>query len=332
MITFSAISPSGTKTVTAVPDATHIVLASATNSRGEVVGQSRGARGEHQRPRGGPRDHDRREQRPEPRPRVGDDLRRSAAARPRRRSSAASPANAIEHQGRERHRPRRRARGSSSTTARTSRRRSSRRSAPPAPAARASRSTAPLARPHASGAAFSGLGIVLTAPLTLAHASGRPIGDPLATTAVTSVSNGATIQDCTFGGSLEADANNALAANAGCTNPCGANVALRIYAGYDETSVWQEFGEMMFQTQDDVPSAVWGNPNPLLPNWVRSRYVPWTSWYAGAAAVGPVVDPPGRELGHDHPRDRATTSSRSATTTTTRTSRRTTGSAPGRGT
>ena len=37
---------------------------------------------------------------------------------------------------------------------------------------------------------------------------------------------------------------------------------LRIYAGYDETCVWQEFGEMKFQTRDDVPQE-WGNPeNP----------------------------------------------------------------------
>src|SRR5262249_43093876 len=120
----------------------------------------------------------------------------------------------------------------------------------------------------------------------VAHGAGRPVGDPLSTNAVTSVSDGATIQDCPFGNSLEGDANAALAANAGCTNPCGASVALRLYAGYDETSVWQEFGEMMFQTQDDVPHAVWGNPNPLLPNWVRSRYVPWTSWYAGQQLWG----------------------------------------------
>src|SRR3954471_23679215 len=40
VITFSAISPTGTKTVTAVPDATHVVLASTTNSAATVTGQT----------------------------------------------------------------------------------------------------------------------------------------------------------------------------------------------------------------------------------------------------------------------------------------------------
>src|SRR4051812_28664013 len=40
VITFSAISPTGTKTVTAVPDSTHLVLASTTNSAATVVGQT----------------------------------------------------------------------------------------------------------------------------------------------------------------------------------------------------------------------------------------------------------------------------------------------------
>ncbi|MFK3984269.1 peptidase M6 [Micromonospora sp. NPDC050397] len=63
------------------------------------------------------------------------------------------------------------------------------------------------------------------------------------------------------------------------------DLVLRVYAGYDETSVWQEFGEMMFQTKEDIPDA-WGPPDPNLPNWVRSRYVPWTSWRAGAQLWG----------------------------------------------
>ncbi|MBE1491656.1 metallopeptidase domain-containing protein [Plantactinospora soyae] len=63
------------------------------------------------------------------------------------------------------------------------------------------------------------------------------------------------------------------------------DLVLRVYAGYDETSVWQEFGEMMFQTREDVPDA-WGPPDPNLPNWVRSRYVDWTSWKAGAQLWG----------------------------------------------
>lgn len=60
---------------------------------------------------------------------------------------------------------------------------------------------------------------------------------------------------------------------------------LRIYAGYDETGVWQEFGEMKFSTKDDIPSE-WGNPNPDMPRWVPTRYVPWTSWKAGQMQWG----------------------------------------------
>ena len=58
------------------------------------------------------------------------------------------------------------------------------------------------------------------------------------------------------------------------------DVVLRVYAGYDETAIWQEFGEMKFQTRNDIPRE-WGNPDTTKPRWVRTRYVPWTSWMAG---------------------------------------------------
>jgi M6 family metalloprotease-like protein len=60
---------------------------------------------------------------------------------------------------------------------------------------------------------------------------------------------------------------------------------LRIYASYDETGVWQEFGEMKFNTKDDIPPE-WGNPNPNMPRWITTRYVEWTSWLAGAQQWG----------------------------------------------
>jgi M6 family metalloprotease-like protein len=60
---------------------------------------------------------------------------------------------------------------------------------------------------------------------------------------------------------------------------------LRIYAGYDETGVWQEFGEMKFLSKDDIP-AEWGNPDTSKPRWVPTRYVPWTSWKAGQMQWG----------------------------------------------
>lgn len=60
---------------------------------------------------------------------------------------------------------------------------------------------------------------------------------------------------------------------------------LRIYATYDETGVWQEFGEMKFNTKEDIPPE-WGNPNPAKPRWIPTRYVPWTSWLAGSQQWG----------------------------------------------
>jgi hypothetical protein len=60
---------------------------------------------------------------------------------------------------------------------------------------------------------------------------------------------------------------------------------LRVYAGYDETGVWQEFGEMKFNTKEDI-TPEWGNPNPDKPRWVPTRYVSWTSWKAGQMQWG----------------------------------------------
>ncbi|OGD27960.1 MAG: hypothetical protein A2V57_06045 [Candidatus Aminicenantes bacterium RBG_19FT_COMBO_65_30] len=60
---------------------------------------------------------------------------------------------------------------------------------------------------------------------------------------------------------------------------------LRLYASYDETGVWQEFGEMKFNTKEDIP-AEWGNPNPAKPRWIPTRYVEWTSWLAGSQQWG----------------------------------------------
>ena len=51
-------------------------------------------------------------------------------------------------------------------------------------------------------------------------------------------------------------------------------------AGHDESGTWQEFGEMKF-TQATVPDE-FGPPDDDLPNWVTTRYIPWTSWLAGA--------------------------------------------------
>jgi M6 family metalloprotease-like protein len=52
-------------------------------------------------------------------------------------------------------------------------------------------------------------------------------------------------------------------------------------AGHDESSTWQEFGEMMFDGPEDVPDE-FGPPDDALPNSVTTRYVDWTSWLAGS--------------------------------------------------
>ncbi|MFB8387602.1 peptidase M6 [Microbacterium sp. NPDC055910] len=71
---------------------------------------------------------------------------------------------------------------------------------------------------------------------------------------------------------------------------CGYDVILRTYAGYDETSIWQEFGQMMFPTKESIPDE-WGPPAEFnkdgkLDNWAPTRYVEWTSWRAAAQQWG----------------------------------------------
>ncbi|TVY86890.1 putative secreted metallopeptidase [Lachnellula willkommii] len=51
-------------------------------------------------------------------------------------------------------------------------------------------------------------------------------------------------------------------------------------AGQDESSTWQEFGEMKFQTREDVPDS-FGPPDNGT-NYAKTRYVDWTSWAAAS--------------------------------------------------
>jgi len=89
----------------------------------------------------------------------------------------------------------------------------------------------------------------------------------------------------TCNGRMEPDADALWRADAGADIATKYDVILRIYAGYDETTVWQEFGEMKFKSRDDIP-AEWGNPDTSKPRWVVTRYTPWTSWLAGAQQWG----------------------------------------------
>lgn len=86
-------------------------------------------------------------------------------------------------------------------------------------------------------------------------------------------------------GQLEKDCDSIWMAEVGENIKENYDAVLRIYAGYDETGVWQEFGEMKFASKDDIPPE-WGNPNPDLPRWVPTRYVEWTSWLAGSQQWG----------------------------------------------
>jgi M6 family metalloprotease-like protein len=101
--------------------------------------------------------------------------------------------------------------------------------------------------------------------------------------------------------SLRTDSNAAWRAAIGCPAPtppatvsnCGYDFVFYVSAGHDESSTWQEFGEMLFQTRDEIPDAFGPPRNPdgsaprnqlgqLMPNWADTRYVDWTSWRAAA--------------------------------------------------
>ena len=86
-------------------------------------------------------------------------------------------------------------------------------------------------------------------------------------------------------GRMEPDADKLWADAAGGDIKSKYDIVIRIYAGYDETSVWQEFGEMKFQTKEDIP-AEWGNPDTTKPRWAPTRYEPWTSWRAAEQQWG----------------------------------------------
>lgn len=70
------------------------------------------------------------------------------------------------------------------------------------------------------------------------------------------------------------------------------DVLFWVTAGHDESGTWQEFGEMEFQTKEDVPAEfgppgategpVYNDAGNVIPNWAPTRYVEWTSWKAAA--------------------------------------------------
>lgn len=86
-------------------------------------------------------------------------------------------------------------------------------------------------------------------------------------------------------GDLEKDCDELWIKNIGQDIRKNYDAVLGIYAGYDETGVWMEFGLMKFKSKEDIPPE-WGNPNPSMPRWVPTRYVDWTSWLAGSQQWG----------------------------------------------
>lgn len=80
---------------------------------------------------------------------------------------------------------------------------------------------------------------------------------------------------------LRTDARAAWVADVGAEVPAGFDFIFYMSAGQDESSTWQEFGPMKFPTKEDVTDA-FGPPDPALPNWSLTRYVPWTSWASGS--------------------------------------------------
>jgi M6 family metalloprotease-like protein len=93
--------------------------------------------------------------------------------------------------------------------------------------------------------------------------------------------------------SIRNDAEALWKADIGCdTGRCGFDNIFYVTAGHDESSTWQEFGEMLWETPEQIPAA-FGPPGaesgPVLndagfpiPNWSDTRYVDWTSWAAAA--------------------------------------------------
>jgi M6 family metalloprotease-like protein len=82
-------------------------------------------------------------------------------------------------------------------------------------------------------------------------------------------------------GDLEKDCDTLWREGAGEAIRADYHLVVRVFAGYDESGVWRKFGEMKFQTRDDI-QAEWGNPDPSMPRWVPTRDGSWTSWKAAS--------------------------------------------------
>ena len=53
-----------------------------------------------------------------------------------------------------------------------------------------------------------------------------------------------------------------------------------LHAGYDESGVWLNFGQMLFATKEAVTEEFGPPAHPQHRNWATTRYVDWTSFFA----------------------------------------------------
>ncbi|BCJ52989.1 peptidase M6 [Actinoplanes sp. NBRC 14428] len=84
------------------------------------------------------------------------------------------------------------------------------------------------------------------------------------------------------GRDLRTDAQAAWVAAVGAEEAASYDFVFFLAAGQDESSTWQEFGQMKFASKEQVSDA-FGPPDDALPNWNATRYVDWTSWQASSS-------------------------------------------------
>ncbi|KAH9905649.1 M6 family metalloprotease [Xylariomycetidae sp. FL2044] len=85
---------------------------------------------------------------------------------------------------------------------------------------------------------------------------------------------------------LRTDALGAWRADVGNETADAFELVFILSAGQDESSTWQEFGEMMFTTKEEVPDEFGPYNDEDLPNYAATRYVEWSSW-AAASVIWP---------------------------------------------
>ncbi len=147
--------------------------------------------------------------------------------------------------------------------------------------------TAPTTIAHASGGNFTATWLSVTSPLTHGHANNTIVRD-MNTTAFTVAAN-TYLHTCNR--NFRTDAAVAWADHVSAAERNALDNFFVVSAGQDESGTWQEFGEMQFTggpspAVDTVPDA-FGPPNPeITQNWAATRYIPWTSWRS-AATVWP---------------------------------------------